>query len=93
MAERLGRALQKLLHQFESGQDLHFNLLDDYFMNSINITKESKVYIAGHNGMVGSSILRKLKSIGYTNILVKSKKELNLMNFDLVLSFFKKEKP
>ena len=40
--------------------------------------KDSKIFVAGHRGMVGSAILRKLKSEGYTNIVTKSKKELDL---------------
>ena len=38
--------------------------------------KNSKIYIAGHTGMVGSAILRKLKSENYTNLILKSRKEL-----------------
>lgn len=53
----------------------------------------SKIFIAGHNGMVGSSILRNLKSRGYKNIILKSKKELDLTNQNQVISFFEKERP
>lgn len=53
----------------------------------------SKIFIAGHNGMVGSSILRNLKSRGYKNIILKSKKELDLTNQSQVISFFEKERP
>lgn len=53
----------------------------------------SKIFIAGHNGMVGSSILRNLKSSGYKNILLRSRKELDLTDQNQVISFFKKEKP
>ena len=42
------------------------------------MNKDSKIYVAGHNGMVGSAIVRKLKDLGYTNIVTKSKKELDL---------------
>ena len=42
--------------------------------------KSAKIYVAGHNGMVGSAIVRKLKSEGYTNILTASSKELNLID-------------
>jgi GDP-L-fucose synthase len=55
--------------------------------------KDSKIYIAGHNGMVGSSILRVLKSYGYKNIIGLSRDKLNLINQDEVIDFFKKEKP
>ncbi len=53
----------------------------------------SKIYIAGHNGMVGSAIWRNLKSKGYTNLIGKSSNELDLRNQKAVLEFFEKEKP
>ena len=56
------------------------------------INKKSKIYIAGHNGLVGSAILRKLKDKGYRNLVYKSKKQLDLKNQAKVLNFFKKEK-
>ena len=55
--------------------------------------KSSKIFVAGHNGMVGSAILRKLTSDGYTNLLVRSRRELNLLHQDAVLEFFEKERP
>jgi GDP-L-fucose synthase len=55
--------------------------------------KNSKIYIAGHNGMVGSSIVRKLKAEGYTNLVYRSSQELNLINQTAVADFFEKEKP
>jgi GDP-L-fucose synthase len=54
---------------------------------------ESKIYVAGHNGMVGSAIVRKLKELGYKNIITTSRKELNLLNQIEVQSFFSSEKP
>ena len=57
----------------------------------INI--KSKVFIAGHNGMLGSSIFRKLKNKGYNNIIVVNKKNLDLRNQNSVEKFFKKKKP
>lgn len=53
----------------------------------------SKIYIAGHNGMVGSAILEKLKSKGYFNFILKSSKELDLRDGNQVATFFEKEKP
>jgi len=53
----------------------------------------SKIYIAGHNGMVGSSLLRTLKAKGYTNFIYRSSKELDLTNQDAVQTFFSKEQP
>ena len=55
--------------------------------------KDSKIFIAGHNGMVGSSILRLLKKEGYTNVITKDKKYLNLKDKNSVIEFFKNEKP
>lgn len=54
---------------------------------------DSRIYVAGHNGMVGSAIVRKLKELGYTNIITASKKELNLLNQLSVQSFFSNELP
>ena len=52
-----------------------------------------KIYIAGHRGMVGSAILRKLKSQGFTNFVYSTSKELDLKNQAAVNAFFEKEKP
>ena len=54
---------------------------------------DSRIYVAGHNGMVGSAIVRRLKELGYTNIITASKKELNLLNQLSVQSFFSNELP
>ena len=42
--------------------------------------KDSKIYVAGHRGLVGSAILRKLQEMGYTNLVYKTSKELDLSN-------------
>jgi GDP-L-fucose synthase len=55
--------------------------------------KSSKIYIAGHRGMVGSSILRALQSKGYSNFILKSSVELDLRNQQAVTDFFAREKP
>ncbi|MCP9769373.1 GDP-L-fucose synthase [Lacihabitans sp. LS3-19] len=52
-----------------------------------------KIYVAGHNGMVGSAIVRNLKSKGFSNFLLKSSKELDLRNSQEVFDFLEKEKP
>ncbi len=57
------------------------------------IATNEKIYVAGHNGMVGSAIVRCLKSKGYTNILTKNRNELNLTRQADVEEFFKVEKP
>jgi GDP-L-fucose synthase len=53
----------------------------------------SKIYVAGHTGMVGSAIVRKLETEGYTNLIKRSSKELNLINQGEVDSFFSSVKP
>lgn len=53
----------------------------------------SKIFVAGHNGMVGSAIVRRLKELGYTNIITKGKKELDLSNQFQVSQFFHFERP
>ena len=55
--------------------------------------QNSKIYVAGHNGMVGSAIVRQLKKLGYTNIIGRSSKELNLIRQQEVEDFFEKERP
>lgn len=57
------------------------------------MNKNSKIYIAGHNGMVGNSILNQLKLEGYNNLVFKSSKELDLTNQISVNNFFEYEKP
>ncbi len=57
------------------------------------INKKSKIYIAGHKGLVGSAILKKLKEKNYNNLIIASKKELNLIDQDKVIKFLKKKKP
>jgi GDP-L-fucose synthase len=55
--------------------------------------KTSLIFVAGHNGMVGNAIASNLKKKGYTNLLLKSRKELNLLNQQEVNAFFEKNKP
>ena len=55
------------------------------------ISLKSKIYVAGHKGLVGSAIVRKLKQKGYKNIIFRSKKQLDLINQKKVHSFFKKK--
>lgn len=57
------------------------------------MNKNSKIYIAGHLGLVGSAILRKLKKEGYTNLITKSRKEVDLTNQKAVKDFFDETKP
>jgi len=55
--------------------------------------KHSKIYVAGHKGLVGSAILRNLKKKGYTHIITRNHKELDLMEQNDVRDFFQREKP
>jgi GDP-L-fucose synthase len=55
--------------------------------------KQSKIFVAGHRGMVGSAIVRKLEKEGYKNILTRTSKELDLTNQEAVKQFFENEKP
>ena len=57
------------------------------------LNKDSKIFVAGHNGMVGSSICRELKKKGYKKIITVEKKKLNLLNQEKVFKFLKKIKP
>jgi len=57
------------------------------------MNKSDKIYIAGHRGMVGSAILRKLEQEGYENIILRTSSELDLRNQDAVQRFFKEQKP
>jgi len=55
--------------------------------------KESKIYVAGHRGLVGSALKRKLEFKGYTNLIFRTHKELDLTNQQAVNEFFEQEKP
>ena len=55
--------------------------------------KDSKIYVAGHTGLVGSAIIRKLQSEGYSNIVTRTRIELDLLDTKAVDIFFIKEKP
>lgn len=57
------------------------------------MNKQDKIYIAGHRGMVGSAILRKLEKEGFTNFVLRTSAELDLRNQQAVKDFFAAEKP
>ena len=57
------------------------------------IDKKSKIFVAGHNGLVGSAIIRKLKEKGYKNIITVKKSKLDLTDQSKVFTFLKKKKP
>ncbi len=56
------------------------------------ISKQSYIFVTGHNGLVGSAVIRRLKFFGYKNVLYRSKKQLNLKNQSKVFNFFKNNK-
>ena len=55
--------------------------------------QHAKIYVAGHNGLVGSALVRRLKQDGHTNIICKTRKELDLCDQQAVRKFFNKEHP
>jgi GDP-L-fucose synthase len=57
------------------------------------MNKNAKIYLAGHRGLVGSAILENLKNKGYSNIITRTHKELDLANQLDVAEFFSTEKP
>jgi GDP-L-fucose synthase len=59
----------------------------------MSIDKNTKIYVAGHRGMVGSAILRQLQAKGFNNLVMRTHAELDLTNQQAVADFFQKEKP
>ena len=57
------------------------------------MNKESKIFVAGHRGLVGSAILRKLRSLGYRNLITRTRDELDLRDQAAVDRFFEEERP
>ena len=57
------------------------------------VNYSSKIYVAGHKGLVGSAIVKRLKERGFKNIITIDKSKLDLTNQSKVLNFFKKKKP
>ena len=57
------------------------------------MNQNDKIYIAGHKGLVGSAIVRQLDKLGFSNLLMRTHKELDLTNQAQVQNFFKREKP
>jgi GDP-L-fucose synthase len=56
------------------------------------VSKKDRIFVAGHNGLVGSAVLRKLKELNYSNIIVAEKKKINLLDQKKVFNFLKKNK-
>ena len=57
------------------------------------ITKNTKIFIAGHSGMVGSAVWRALEKKGYDNLIGKTSKELDITNQQSVIDFYENKKP
>lgn len=55
--------------------------------------KNAKIFVTGHRGLVGSALVRSLTRAGYTNIITRTRSELNLLNREEVLKFYREEKP
>jgi len=73
-----------------------FNRLADGFgidKNTTAVEKQARIYVAGHRGMVGSAIVRKLEADGHENIITRTSSELDLRNQEAVASFFDTERP
>lgn len=62
-------------------------------MKPITLNKDAKIYVAGHAGLVGSAIVRRLKQLGYHNIITRSRSELDLVNQAAVHAFMREIKP
>lgn len=62
-------------------------------MNNKIMASDSKIYVAGHRGMVGSAIVRKLEALGYTNLITRTSTELDLRRQEQVEALFAAEKP
>src|SRR5690606_16129354 len=69
------------------------NLCRFAIIQYFDVEKEAKIYVAGHRGMVGSAIYDKLRQEGFTNIVIRTSKELDLRNQQDVQTFFEAEKP
>jgi len=65
------------------------NNMNTFFLTNLN----DRIYVAGHKGMVGSAIVRSLKKLGYTNIITRTSRELDLCDQQAVSRFFLTEKP
>ena len=57
----------------------------------MSMKSEDKIYVAGHTGLVGSAIIRNLRSSGYKNLVLRTSKELDLTDYNAVKKFFDSE--
>ena len=75
-----------------TGDDLSFLIIRNTKLD-FKVEIDSKIYIAGHNGLVGSAVWRAFKRKGYTNLIGRRSTELDLINQQVVNNFFEAEKP
>jgi GDP-L-fucose synthase len=62
-------------------------------MNKFEVGKDSKIFVAGHRGLVGSALVRRLKAGGYVNLLLRTRQELDLCDAAAVHAYFQQERP
>ncbi|MDH3922676.1 MAG: NAD-dependent epimerase/dehydratase family protein, partial [Desulfobulbaceae bacterium] len=67
--------------------------MTDRTVKNNRLTPDVKIYVAGHRGLVGSAIVRQLEAEGCRNLLVRTHKELDLIDQSQVRSFFERERP
>src|SRR5437773_5243370 len=64
-----------------------------FYPNKISVNKSDKIFVAGHRGIVGSALIRRLKSEGFSNLLVRDRSKLDLRDESAVTKFFAEQKP
>jgi GDP-L-fucose synthase len=80
-------------HCSDFSNDNHCRIIFSFVAKFERMNKEGKIYVAGHRGMVGSAIIRQLRSSGYENIVTRTSSELDLRCQTSVRAFFQSEKP
>src|ERR1700722_16964794 len=95
----LHRVSQKNIFQipFSRGNNKTFKIRNPHSVNSVvkelYVDKKSKIYVAGHRGLAGSTLVRSLRAQGYDNLVYRTHQELDLIRQADVEAFFQKEKP
>src|SRR4030042_6615911 len=86
---RYGRRGNRICHEYNS------RVFGEAYINreAFRMDRNAKIYIAGHTGLIGSAVVRKLKSLSYKNIITRTHKEMDLTERDKAEEFFKKERP
>ena len=89
-ALRIPKAISKPYSKF-SYNTAHFAMM--YYVKRVYMQKDSKIFVAGHRGLVGSSIVEVLQDRGYSNLITRTHQELDLSDFRAVGDFFEIHKP